>query len=534
MKRLIATIDCETDPFKHGRVPEPFIWGIYDGKEFRHFNTTEKFVGYIRDKHCLLYAHNGGKFDFMFLLNYVNISRVKIIKSRLVEMQIGKATLRDSWSIIPIALADYQKQTFDYWKLERHCRRTHMPEIVDYLRSDCRNLYQLVMEYRKQAGNRLTIASNALAFSKKLDINIGKSSKKFDDIFRKFYFGGRCEAFVKGVQNNVDLYDIKSAYPFAMTFQHPTGIDFTYSDDISKFDNERLQKCFIDIECHSCGAFPIRERNGLYFPHDFNRYFVTGWEFTTAIRYNLIHDIVIHGVYEFYNTIDFIPYVAHWFTHKEEAHRKKDKANTIIGKIMLNSLYGKLCQNPTTYKDYKIMPGGSEIEEGWNLESEFGDKEIHSRPVLYDLQMRHGLEWIHKPIYYNVATGASITGYVRAMLLDTIHRVGAGNALYVDTDCLFVKSNGASANIETGSQLGQWDWKGRADAFYCAGRKLYGAELVEGPEKGIKLASKGARLTFAEIKRITNGENVIWKSNAPSFSFDRNPQFVVRSIRATA
>ena len=37
MKRKLIAIDCETDPFKAGRVPEPFIWGMYDGNEFKNW-----------------------------------------------------------------------------------------------------------------------------------------------------------------------------------------------------------------------------------------------------------------------------------------------------------------------------------------------------------------------------------------------------------------------------------------------------------------------------------------------------------------
>ena len=70
----IWVADCETDPFKYGDVPEPFIWGIFDGVNYWEFLGTglyhtctvddiARVVDFLRDKEIILYAHNGGKFD---------------------------------------------------------------------------------------------------------------------------------------------------------------------------------------------------------------------------------------------------------------------------------------------------------------------------------------------------------------------------------------------------------------------------------------------------------------------------------------
>ena len=39
-----AVADSETDPFKHGRFPTPFIWGLYNGKHYYEFTNTDDFV----------------------------------------------------------------------------------------------------------------------------------------------------------------------------------------------------------------------------------------------------------------------------------------------------------------------------------------------------------------------------------------------------------------------------------------------------------------------------------------------------------
>ena len=65
-RRITAVADSETDPFEHGRVPEPFIWGLFDGRKYYEFSSTDEFVTHIKDRPYDLYAHNGGKYDWHF------------------------------------------------------------------------------------------------------------------------------------------------------------------------------------------------------------------------------------------------------------------------------------------------------------------------------------------------------------------------------------------------------------------------------------------------------------------------------------
>lgn len=511
------------------------MWGAFDGSEFIVFERTDCLAEWAAEQRALLYAHNGGKFDFIFLMPWIKQTKVKIINSRVVEMRIGNSTLRDSWSIIPIALRDYQKTEIDYAKLEKKCRAKHMMEITAYLRDDCVNLFDLVTTYRSAAGKGLTIAGNALAFAKKnCEIGVFKTNAKFDETFRRFYFGGRCEAFKPGKHFNVKILDIKSAYPYAMVHDHAHTSDFTERLNHFAIGENRLKQCFIILTCFSHGAFPIRTREGLAFPIGEGTYYVTGWELVTALKHKLIGNVQVHKCYEFYDEINFTTFVNHWFEHKQKADKEGDKANRIIGKIMLNSLYGKFAQNPVKYRDYEIHPAGTKPSEGWDLELELGENEIHSRPTLWRLQKEYGDAWKTFPVFYNVATAASITGFCRAMLLDCFHTIGIDNILYTDTDSVFVAKAGFKniSNLRTDDKLGSWGLEGIARECYIAGRKLY---ACKGDFKaGEKIASKGAVLGFNEIRRIVeDGETIEWKNPAPTFALDGTAKFVVRKVRAT-
>lgn len=537
MPKKIIAADCETDPFLHGRIPEPFVWGAFDGKDFLTFDTTAEFADWAKDQDAFIYAHNGGKFDFMFLLPFVGECRAKIINGRIAEMKFGKATLRDSYSIIPIPLKDFRKTEIEYWKLESKVRASYWQEIVDYLEDDCRDLFDIVGAFRETAGKGLTIAGNALNFAKGLGINVGKSTKKYDDKFRPFYYGGRVQCFKPGAIQSVSAFDIKSAYPFAMTHNHATGTDYFTDDSLEEYSDEQIGPLFIQIRCYSKGAFPVREGGGLTFPERFGEFFVTGWEYNVAKKHGLIANENIIRVVEFMETVNFSPYVNHWFSHKDLADKRGDLAQRTVGKIMLNSLYGKLAQNPVHYRDYKIVPGGTPIDDlnGWILGAEFGEMEIHERPVLWNLQLKYGEDWITKPVFYNVATAASITGFTRAHLLDAIHTVGYSSVVYCDTDCIFVTQNADVIKLDQSGALGSWDWEGYADVAYMGGPKLYAMRYVNGPKKGKeKIATKGARLSYDEIVRVVSGETIVWKNAAPTFSIGQPPKFVVRKIRATA
>lgn len=604
--RPIAAADCETDPFKKGRVPVPFIWGYYDKKGFLTFNTTREFVDFIKKKRIILFAHNGGKFDFVFLLEYVPLyssGRIQIINGRIVSMMIGDCELRDSFAIMPVKLAALgAKKEIDYVKLERENRHKHADEIRDYLRVDCVVLYDAVAAYRIAAGKHKTIASNALAFSRKLGLDLGKSNHRFDSEYRKFYFGGRTECFKPGEHRNLIMLDIHSAYPDAMMKDHCTGTHFECESTLKRLSRDQIERSFIELECYSHGAFPLRSdtgAQGLSFPKAAGEYFVTGWEYIAAKDLGLIHDEKILMVHSTTQTINFAPYVNHWY-EKKLLYSKRDangdrvnKAEYEIAKCMMNSLYGKAAQNPGHYFDYKIMPAGSplpclkfrfkrnskickncgmmEDDHGYSLAQEYDKFEFHYRECLWKHKYKHGANWQAVPIYKNVATGASITGCVRAKLLRAIHSVGVDTVIYTDTDSIIATSAANLSGISITEKLGDWELEDRsAPVGHFAGKKLYAIQMTNkdkstGKHK-VKIASKGSKLTFEEVKKVSKGGTVVWESEAPNFntlgaimgkkdpktglpipkerlenddpkrrhSVDDGAKFIVRSIRATA
>lgn len=562
--KKIAACDCETDPFLYGRVTVPFLWGLYDGKDFTHFDRTEDFVAAVINQSIILYAHNGGKFDFMFLLDFITETKAQIINGRIVSMFLGKAELRDSYAIIPEPLKNFgDKKEIDIWKLEREAREEHRAEILRYLYYDCKSLYDGCAAYRVAAGKHKTIASNALAFSKRIGINPGKTNHRFDMKYRRFFFGGRTEVFQPGTHNNITVLDIHSAYPFAMTHNHANGKEFQRGGSLTSLPRDEIERSFIVLNCRSNGAFPKRvlgHNGGLMFPHAYDEFHVTGWEYLAAKEFDLIDREEILSIRTSPETINFKEYVEHWFKMKLENPKSKSKINYTIAKIMMNSLYGKLAQDISKYYDYKIVPpgtgicsefepgmdekicnkcGGADANHGWILYTENPKREIHRRDSLWKYRFQSGVEWEGKNLYHNVATGASITGFTRAHLLRAIHTVGVHNIIYCDTDSLICSEGADLSGLQISENLGDWGIEdSNAPVGHFAGKKLYGIKCSDDyfarTGNRYKIASKGSKLAFEELERIVNGETIQWQSPAPSFSIDGNANFVVREIRSTA
>ncbi len=560
--KIIAVADCETDPFDGVTIVEPFIWGYYDGDNYEEFLSTEKFMEFIYTlPETILYAHNGGKFDWMFILDYIDdFEKVMIINGRLARFKIGDVEFRDSFNILPVSLKKMQKDDFDYNKMHRDVREQFMDEIKRYLYHDCIYLHRYISLFIEQYGLHLTQAGAAMkVWQERFDGNApNDTGGVIYDKFKEFYYGGRCESFFSGTfHHDVVVYDINSAYPYAMLSDHPISLSYSeFTPPDGEVDiTDIAGHFFIIVRCISRGAFPYRADNGsLVFPDDdFDRtYHVTGWEYIAAIETNTIQNMVIEKIYEFHETLNFENYIHHFYQIRQNAKLVDDNANDLFAKILMNSLYGKFGSNPDNYQSFMIVDGGvfnnegaiDEIDETltrgsdlhlpgrgrWYFGGQIGSRFLAQQPIVEESKR-----------WYNVTTAASITGYVRAM----VHRARCmcDGVLYCDTDSLIVsKQNG----LNIGNELGQWKHEGDFKRGAIAGKKMYALEytdeyyskLLQKAKPGenvpkTKVATKGARMDFDQVESVANGEIFEYKPQAPTFSVHHEPRFTSRKIRKT-
>lgn len=515
------TLDAETDPFKAGRIPEPFIWGAYNGSEYHQFLNTDEMVDFFEDKDVMVYAHNGGKFDYHFILHRLEpFEPLSVISGRLAKFKIGLAEFRDSYNILPIPLAAYQKDEIDYAIMEKEER--HKPHnwktICDYLKSDCVYLWNLIDDFINRYGLHLTQAGAAMKVWQKISgIGAPKTSAFFYDEIAPYYYGGRVECFQSGIfEDKTTIVDINSAYPFAMKHKHPWGDSYSVSNQLPN-SQAYIERSFIRLRARSCGAFPFRSDNGLSFPNDgiVREFTVTGWEYLAARDTETLIEPDILEVITFSDCIRFDEYIDKFYGDKTEAKENSDKGGYIFAKLFLNSLYGKFGANPENYDEYTIVkPCYIEAAEcdGYHFNAELGGWALCSRPVPEERQR-----------FYNVAVAASITGFVRAYMWKSINQ--CKGVIYCDTDSIFCRDTGELELDNT--KLGAWDIEAVSNFGGVAGKKLYAFCCDDGKWK---TASKGVKLQPEEIIDVAKGNEVVYNPISPSFSLKRGIKFVSRKV----
>lgn len=537
-ERTIAVIDCETDPFglkdRKGRniVPEPFVWGFYDGTRFVHFwgeDCTRQLMNFLYDLDVahIIYAHNGGKFDFHFQLDYFETERLMIINGRIVKWQYRQHELRDSWAILPIPLSRYKKDKFSYRRMRREYRERYREKIVKYLGNDCRYLHELVTEFVAEFGPKLTIGSASMEQFETFH-DCDRLSEHLDQDYRPFYFGGRCQAFEKGTQlGRFQVYDVNSMYPFVMkTYPHPTSAvaEVVREPDPSK-------PSLIQVTGTSLGAFGAKDpHGGLSFRHASGRFYVTSHEFFAALRLGLFKIDRIEKVLQFEGET-FGAFVDHFYEKRQKAGREGRKAHKEFYKLILNSSYGKQGTNCAEFDKWVLVPSGEWPDDFADYQAEY--------KLGYEGKV---LDMYHRPDpkrfgYFNVATAASITGAARAVLLEGIAR--ATRPVYCDTDSIICEHLAQlQGSLLSDTELGAWKLEAKGERISLGGKKLYALyERDETRPSGwrcVKSASKGVKLSPEEISLVADGGSVIWESKAPTFSVRRtDARYVKRRVKNT-
>lgn len=561
----IAVLDMETDPFDsqgQERIA-PFaaclVSDHFEPIEIWDENPTtflEKVLAAIESLpgKFTIYAHNGGKFDYLFLIHKLRGS-VSFKGRGIMAAKIGPHEIRDSFHILPEKLAAYRKDDFDYGKMAKSKRRKYKNEIQRYLRNDCVYLLDFVKAFIAENGLKLSIGQAAITAVRDADIDIENINEHMDTYLRQFYFGGRVEC-LEGMgefNGSFKLYDVNSMYPAVMADRkHPVGRDY-----IIRRGAPGPHTYFIDLVCDNDGAFVCRDDEGnTVATKRQGRFCVSVYEYQVALKYGLIQNVKINYCVDNLNATDFSDFVIPKYQRRQEykAQMKqmmKDgkgdsneflelKIRDILTKFYLNNAYGKYAQNPRRYKeshitDYGVRPGNPDMGD---LDARAASlAEWGPLPVFDNEDMGYAI-W-EKPVeklrFKNVGTSASITGAARAVLLEAI--CNSSGAIYCDTDSLICRD--LSGVAFSGTDLGAWDEEDRFSAVRIAGKKLYACErapdspkLSAGPHK---IASKGVRPpTWQEFRTLLDGHTLDMVNPAPTMTRRMTQTYVTRTIRATA
>lgn len=542
--RIILALDAETDPFTHGDIPEPFVWGLHNGESCPTFwgepetikkRLLEELAEYPQG--TIVYGHNGGKFDFHFLLDVLDPD-LMIVNGRIAKATVldGQIELRDSYMIMPIPLSTFDKFEIDYNLLKKENRELNRPEITRYLIQDCKILWDAATSFINRFGLNMSLAGTAIKELKKTGYDIPKTSQRYDDKFRQFYYGGRVQTFKTGsfyAKDKPFIYaDINSAYSKSMMQNHWFGVQYFSENKLPELD--KLGPCLVCIDAIAKGCLPFRgDDNKLYFPDDekIRNYKVSGWEVLAGLKTKTLEIKKVIFCYRPLLTENFSTYIQKWFEEKA-ASKGIDIFAYTFAKLMQNAAYGKLGQDGRKFSKFCIMKLGEWPEkikdgEGVPLPMNHADQwQFHS-----DTETGHTFFKRADPSdrFFNVAVAASITGWVRAYLWEHIH--ASKGVMYCDTDSIICEEFIG----KVGDKLGEWEIEAELSEAHIAQRKMYGCRVNPvgkfGPVNKTKIATKGVQLSFDEIKNgVETGSIIEYKRDAPSFSIRFGPRFVTRNI----
>jgi hypothetical protein len=534
----IYTLDSETDPFKHNRLPLPFCWGLHDGRRFSYtwgHTCTEEILEMLFElPPGIIYIHNGGKFDIFFIIKAILGNPMRIINGRITKALMrckgGWHEVRDSYAILPVALksvnVELGKLDIDYGLMEAGVRHLHQREIVKYLERDVKFLWELCTEFLDMFGMQLTIGTTAMKELRKLH-SFDRLTLDEDAAIRGgkiagggyrpgYYYGGRVECFEAGIiEGNFKVYDVNSMYPYAMkNAMHPATRSYFSGSKITK------DTCFITATGHNRGAFPMRDKKGgLRFDVEYGTFSVTRHEWDMAEELGLFDCERVHSCEEFDAMVCFDEFVDKFYDLRMLAANSGDEIRKLFYKLVMNSAYGKFAQSSENYCEYRLTDQGTDLRgEGWEVSTihgKVGNAEdgwiVWEKPSL-DESM------------FNVATGSSITGAARAQLMLAIAK--SERPIYCDTDSLICEG----LDVKVGKGLGEWKLEAECDRLAIGGKKLY-ALFKDG--ECVKQANKGVNITAEEIVRVCEGEEIECIRDAPSFKLNSRHVFVDRTVRMT-
>jgi len=545
-------MDLETDPFVFGVAPIPFACGLYDGFNFYKWwsdgngSCLEKAKLYLQGVPAadrgIIYMHNGGRFDFFHMLDWFD-DKVFIINSRIIRAQMPalytrtgklraksgqdayKWEFRDSYAIMPFPLAAYKKDEIEIDKLSRARRFQYVDEINAYLKTDCVSLWELCMEFHREFGDYLTIASAAFAqltMRHKFDT---LNPEEDEEMRSQFYYGGRVQCFEKGIiRRPCVIYDVNSMYPSVMQdYWHPTSWAVTQDDVIHwpKNNSDKvLRTFFVVAEGKNYGAFPKRMQDGsISFLDSDGIFSVSIHEWLAAIEMGLFKPRKILATYNYTSYSKLHTFVDDFYRARKTAKANGDAIRTLFYKFILNSAYGKFAINPENFSNWAITKTNDPPDgEGWELDT-FQEGTYY----VWRQEKMTKQFWGYK----NVGTGSSITGAARSVLLRAIAK--SRGVIYCDTDSIICTDFGGGVVDDT--RLGAW--KQEAEGAWCAiaGKKMYAVFDSQG--NCIKHACKGVDLSPEEIVRVCEGENVFSYRAAPTYQRDGSAKFITRTARMT-
>jgi len=419
--------------------------GVIYKDNYYYFSELSDLYDFIKNNEGIYYAHNGGKYDFLFLLEEMNNrnDKCKLIcsNSSIIQLHIGFSELRDSLIILPCGLQKLATTFLSEKKEELIFTKKGLKKRVY---KDCDILKRILEKYRDylkiklNSEIKLTLASTALFTFRKNFMEKKKFEKQNFAVMNKIYngyYGGRTEIYrFRG--ENLYYYDINSMYPYCATMDLPTPFKKPYIS--SKLKDSYIDKycLFIDgifdVQEDYITQLPYRHNKKIYFP--FGK--ISGTyalpDLKISLENNNIKIVKINEVIIYEKSDILKGYMLKLYNIRKKCN---DKTEKYILKILLNSLYGKFAQR-INKSSIIINPEHKRIIE----------EKLIILDEIRDIYVKQGK--IYTPDFIQPQLSAYITSLARELLYKEMLKIQE-HIYYCDTDSIFT-----DIKIKTSNEIG--------------------------------------------------------------------------------
>lgn len=591
-RRNFLVLDLESkDGFSdRAGFTRPFMCGVYDGKRYYAFFDTEPPTEqnwrdhYYREGGCVdrmmkfllrreyrgwhIYAHNAGRFDYLFLMPWL--------------MQVGRE-MGFSFSVIPVASAI---QVLDVWQGNKHARfrfldslkliptsldkaaksfgltgkqTAKLPQGLDtpetdraswiaYNKPDCVILYRILERFHHYVENVLLGEVGITAPSTSMKIFRRRFLKdaipravETHDFIRASYKGGRTEPF-RRKGRRLRYYDINSSYPAAMLEDMPAGDPVEWNGEPPRRIKNGKYIGFVEarVEVPTSLNLPplpialtveqakeMRKRG--HEPQAVGKLiFPTGrlegiWEWSELqLALEVGCKIVEWKKSVWYPAKPlFREFVLELYQYRDKSSPLYDEGLAEVVKIMLNALYGKFGMK--TLRKQMFLWDDEDLPA--DAVPANGDPDC---PIWY-AEMESDAPYVMPQI------SARVTSLGRQRLYRGMLEVerGGGTVCYVDTDSILT-----DGTMQTSSKLGEWkdefpELSGKLVGDFIAPKLYMLSEEEPDTEKPFsKVKAKGIEgklKTVETFQKLARGEAIVMQrlekvGTLAREGFSRGPQ----------
>lgn len=384
---------------------------------------------------------------------------------------------------------------------------------------------------------------------KQIDASFFKCTKDEHDLAKQFFFGGLTQ-FNPTIQRqliqpeNGGLYDINSAYPYAMTKPLPIKqlIDFEEefpdaSQDYYVYLHMRIGTAIAKYKETPFLRDWTDENPDFRYVHTLENFecFYLEQEFEVLEKFYEFQNVEIIKSYWAPVQPFLKEYVEHFYKLKNNFKQKNDAAGGLAFKILLNAGYGKHAQRPDIKSEFwvkdedkeKLLTAGRAklSKRIWskkhgkymNIAREYYTFRLTKLTEMENVQGMSNIAILPTEIkaVNNMLLASTITALNRVYLMENIYNIGVKNFLYCDTDSIFVSDKTAAEKVLKidKEELGAWDCEMSFDTFIVLGAKAYCAKTKNKEKMKFSGVNKRFLEKFGGVEWYDGSTTVLFNAN---------------------